>query len=60
MRGSNKVAIINDEVVIPGMKIGKGMILKDLQPTYAIILVGDTEYYLRPASIQTALDQQKN
>ena len=60
LSGSNKVAIINNQVVTPGMEIGSGVVLKDVQPTYATILHGNTEYLLRPENIQNELDKKKH
>jgi len=56
---SNKVAIINNQVVTPGMEIDPGVMLKDVQPTYAIILVGNTKYLLRPEDIQNEMDKKR-
>ena len=58
--GSNKVAIINNEVVVPGEEVGKGVVLKDINPTYVTLLSGNTEYHLRPESIQNELDKKKD
>lgn len=60
LRGTNKVAIINDQIVIPGMEIDPGVVLKDVQPTYAIILHGNTKHLLRPENIQNELDEKKH
>ena len=59
LSGSNKVAIINNEVVQPGMEIDPGVVLKDVQPTYAILLAGNTQHLIRPENIQAELDQKK-
>jgi hypothetical protein len=59
LSGSNKVAIINNEVVQPGAAIDNGVILKDVQPTYAIIVVSGKQYLLRPEDIQRQMDKQK-
>jgi hypothetical protein len=59
LSGSNKVAIINDEVVVPGVEVGEGMVLKDIHPTYVTLVMGNTEYHLRPKSIQNELDEKK-
>lgn len=59
-RGTNRVAIINDEVVTPGMELDPGVVLKDIQLTYAVILHGNTEYLLRPENIQNELDEKKH
>jgi len=56
--GGNKVAIINNQVVKPGMEIGSGVVLEDVQPTYAIIIVGNTRHLLRPEDIQQELDEK--
>jgi hypothetical protein len=60
LSGSNKVAIINDEVVVPGKEVGEGVVLKDINPTYVTLLSGNTEYHLRPESIQNELDKKKD
>ena len=60
LRGSNKVAIINDVVVTPGMELDPGVVLKDVQPTYAVILHGNTEHLLRPENIQSELNEKKH
>jgi hypothetical protein len=57
--GSNKVAIINNQVIKPGMEIDAGVVLKDVQPTYAIILYGNTEHLIRPEDIQREMDKKK-
>jgi len=59
LSGSNKVAIINNQVVKPGMEIDPGVVLKDVQPTFAVILEGNTRHLLRPENIQAELDQKK-
>ena len=58
-RGTNRVAIINDEVVTPGMALDPGVVIKDIQLTYAVILHGNTEHLLRPENIQNELDEKK-
>jgi len=58
-RGSNTVAIINDQVVKPGMELDPGVVLKDVRPTYATILFGNTEYLIRPENIQSEMDKKK-
>ncbi len=58
--GSNSVAIINNQVLKPGMEIDPGVILKNIRPTYATILHGNTEYFLRPVNIQTEMDKKKH
>ncbi len=58
LSGSNKVAIINNQVVIPGEEIGQGVLLQDVHPTYATILFENSEYQLRPETIQNELDQK--
>ncbi len=57
--GSNTVAIINDQVVTPGMELDPGVVLKDVQPTYATILFGNKEYQIRPENIQSEMDKKK-
>ncbi len=59
LSGSNKVAIINNQIVKPGMEVDPGVVLKDVQPTYAIIIVGDTQHLLRPEDIQRELDKKR-
>jgi len=59
LSNSNKVAIINNQVVMPGIEIDPGVVLEDVQPTYAIILVGNTKHLLRPEGIQHELDKKK-
>lgn len=59
LSGSNKVAIINGVVLQPGVELDPGVVLKDVQPTYAVILLGNTEHRLRPENIQNELNQQK-
>lgn len=58
VRGSNKVAIINNVVVKPGDEIDPGVTLEEVQSTYAIILVGNKEHLLRPQDIQRQLDKE--
>lgn len=60
LRRTKKVAIINDEVVTLGMELDPGVVLKDIQPTYAVILHGNTEHLLRPENIQEELDKKKH
>jgi hypothetical protein len=60
LSGNNKVAIINNEVVVPGAEVGKGVVLKDIQPTYVTLLSGNSQYHLRPENIQKELDKKKN
>jgi hypothetical protein len=59
LKGSTKVAIINDKVVSPGEEIDPGVFVKEVQPTYAIIVVGSKEHLLRPEDIQRELDKKK-
>ena len=56
--GTNKVAIINDDVVTPGSELDPGVVLKDVHPTYAVILHGNTEHLIRPENIQNELDEK--
>ena len=58
-RGTNRVAIINDEVVTLGMELDPGVVLKDIQLTYAVIIHGNSEYLIRPENIQNELDEKK-
>ena len=58
LSSSNKVAIINNQVLKPGRQIAPGVVLEDVQPTYAIICVGDTKHLLRPEDIQREIDKQ--
>ena len=58
-RGTNRVAIINDEVVTLGMELDPGVVLKDIQLTYAVIVHGNSEYLIRPENIQNELDEKK-
>ena len=57
--GTNKVAIINNTVLKPGMEIDSGVVLKDIQPTYATILIGNKVHLLRPENIQREIDKQR-
>ena len=57
--GSNKVAIINNKVIKRGMEIDPGVVLKDVQSTYATIRFGNTDYLIRPENIQSELDKKK-
>lgn len=59
LSGTNKVAIINNQVIQPGMEIDDGVRLQDVHSTYAVIVVGQTKHLLRPGDIQRELDQQK-
>jgi len=59
LSNSNKVAIINNQIVTMGMEIDPGVVLEDVQPTYAIILVENTKHLLRPEGIQSELDKKK-
>lgn len=59
LSGTNKVAIINNQVLKPGMEVDPGVVLKDIQPTYAIIVVGNTQHLLRPEDIQRELDKKR-
>ncbi len=56
---TKKVAIINGVAITSGKEIGPGVVLKDVQPTYAVIVHGNTEYLLRPENIQSELDKKK-
>ena len=60
LKGTNKVAIINDQMVTPGTELDPGVMLKDVQPTYAVILHGGVEHLLRPEDIQRNLDKKKH
>lgn len=55
-----KVAIINNVAVTVGDEIDPGVLLNDVQETYVVILIGATEYRLRPENIQNELDENKN
>lgn len=57
---TKKVAIINDVAITVGNEIDTGVLLKDVQATYVVVLVGATEYRLRPENIQNVLDEKKN
>jgi hypothetical protein len=57
--GTNKVAIINNEILTPGKEIDPGVVLLDIQPTYAVIGHGNSKYLLRPEDIQAELDKKK-
>lgn len=57
---SNKVAIINNQVVMMGVEIDPGVVLEDVQPTYAIILEGNTKHLLRPEDLQYELDKKNH
>jgi len=57
--GSNSVAIINNQVLTPGMEIDPGVILKNVQPTYATIAHGNTDHLLRPKNIQNEMNKKK-
>ena len=57
-RGTNAVAIINGEVLSPGMEIDPGVVLKRVCPTYAAISVDGSEYLLRPEDIQKEQDKK--
>jgi hypothetical protein len=52
LSGTNKVAIINNQVLKPGEELDQGVILVDVQETYAVILVGTVEHRIRPEDIQ--------
>ncbi len=56
---SKKVAIINDVAVTVGDEIDPSVLLKDVQETYVVILIGATEYRLRPENIQNELNEKK-
>ena len=56
-KGSNTIAIINDKIVTPGMKIDALATLDDIHPTYATIRVNGTKHLIRPKEIQNLLDQ---
>jgi hypothetical protein len=58
LSGSNKVAIINNQVLKPGEEVDPGVVLDDVHSTYAIILVGDTKHLLRPGDLQRELDKK--
>jgi uncharacterized lipoprotein YajG len=60
LSGNNKVAIINNEVVVPGAEVGNGVVLKDIQPTYVTLLSGNSQYHIRPEDIQNQLDKKKD
>ena len=59
LKAETKVAIINNKVVKPGEEIDTGVVLEDVQPTYAIIRVGNTKHLLRPEDIQREMDGKK-
>ena len=56
--GSNKVAIINNQVLQPGMDVAPGVVLEDVQSTYAIIVAGNAKHLIRPGDIQRELDKK--
>lgn len=56
--GTRKIAIINGKNILSGEEIDPGVLLKDVQPTYAIILVGGTEHLIRPEAIQKKMDRK--
>lgn len=56
---SNRVAIINERVVTPGQQIDPGVVLTEVESTYAVIVYENTETLLRPASIQDKLNDKK-
>jgi len=58
LSGSNKVAIINNQVLQPGMDVAPGVVLEDVQSTYAIIVAGNTKHLIRPGDIQRELDKK--
>ena len=57
---TKKVAIINDVAVTAGEEIDEGVLLKDVQATYVVVLIGTTEHLLRPENIQNELNEKKN
>lgn len=56
--GSNTVAIINNEVVVPGAELDPGVELESIHPTYASILIDGRKHMIRPESIQKELDKK--
>ncbi len=59
LSNTKTVAIINGEAITAGEEIDDGVLLKDVYPTYAVILIGNTEHLLRPEYIQSELDKKK-
>lgn len=59
IRGDLIVAIINDEVVKAGERLGDGVFVKEVRPTYAVVVVENREHYIRPSDIQRQLDQTR-
>jgi hypothetical protein len=58
MSGTNTMAIINNDVVRPGMELASGAFVRDIQPTYAIIVVNGKQHLLRPEDIQREMDRK--
>lgn len=56
---TNRMAVVNDEIYHVGAEIEPGIILKDVQLTYARLVVNDKEHLLRPESIQKQMDMQR-
>ena len=57
--GTNKVAIINNQVLKLGKEIAPGVVLVDVQPTYVTILAGNTRHLLRPGDMQRKIDKKR-
>lgn len=56
---TNRMAVVNHEVYPIGAEIEPGIILKDVELTYARIVVHDVEHLLRPESIQKQMDMKR-
>ncbi|VGO21458.1 hypothetical protein [Pontiella sulfatireligans] len=55
-RGTNRIAIINNEVVRPGAVLSGGAVVKRIEPTFASILADGTEHLIRPENIQSEIN----
>lgn len=59
VRGTNSVAIINNQILSQGEEIDPGVILKNIYPTYACIVHENKEHLLRPENIQNEMGRKK-
>ena len=56
------VYVLESDLTVPlgiSFNIDPGVVLKDVQSTYATIHFGNTDYQIRPENIQSEMDKKK-
>ncbi len=56
---NKQVAIINGLVVTEGMELDPGVVVQDIEMTYATIFDGEKEHMIRPDDVQRELNKQQ-